>query len=116
MAAIFDDFRFVLRSMARSPMFTMVAMFSVALGIDANTAIVTLIDQLLSRLLPVKDLRQLAMIWSTWPHMGNNNGDCRSSYPMYEDYQRRSRRSPAAGHQLPQVHVHAGLISFAGRL
>jgi predicted permease len=71
-------------------MFTAVAVLSLALGIGANTAIFTLLDQLLLRLLPVRNPEQLVMIWSTGPHMGNNRGSRASSYPMYEDYQRKA--------------------------
>ncbi len=59
-------------------------------GIGANTAIFTLVDQLLLRLLPVKDPQQLVMISSTGPHMGSNRGDRASSYPMYQDFQRQA--------------------------
>ncbi len=90
MARILSDIRFALRNLRRSPLFTFVAVASLALGIGANTAIFTLMDQLMLRLLPVKDPQQLVMIWSTGPHMGNNNGSRASSYPMYQDYQQKA--------------------------
>src|SRR6185312_4393431 len=91
MARILSDVQFALRNLRRSPMFTAVAVGSLALGIGANTAIFTLVDQLLLRLLPVKDPQQLVLIYSTGPHMGNNRGSRASSYPMYEDFQRRAQ-------------------------
>src|SRR5579883_1796105 len=84
------DIRLALRNLRRSPLFTCVAVASLALGIGANTAIFTLIDQLILRLLPVHDPEQLVMIWTTGPHIGSNRGDRRASYPMYEDFQKRS--------------------------
>jgi len=90
LARIVSDFRYAIRNLRRSPMFTVVAVLSLALGIGANTAIFTLMDQLILRLLPVKDPEQLVMIWSTGPHMGNNRGSRASSYPMYQDYQRKA--------------------------
>jgi len=100
-----------LRTMARSPMFTAVAVFSLALGIGANTAIFTLMDQLLLRLLPVKDPQQLVMIWSSGPHLGNNNGGRASSYPMYQQYQ---RRAPFLSHVFARYQSQAS-VSFAGQ-
>jgi predicted permease len=90
MARFVSDVQFALRNLRRSPMFTVVAVASLALGIGANTAIFTLVDQLLLRLLPVKSPAQLALIYSTGPHMGSNRGPRASSYPMYEDFQRKA--------------------------
>ncbi len=61
-------------------------MLSLALGIGANTAIFTLIDQVLLRLLPVKDPQQLVLLWGRGQHYGSNNGANKLSYPMYEDF------------------------------
>ena len=91
MARFLFDLRFALRSLRRSPLFTLVAVASLALGIGANTAIFTLIDQLMLRLLPVRDPQQLVMIWSTGPHMGNNHGSRAASYPMYQDFQKKAQ-------------------------
>src|SRR6202163_3801645 len=90
-----QDLRYALRTFRKSPFFVAVAMLSLALGIGANTAIFTLIDQLMLRLLPVKDPEQLVMIWTTGPHMGSNRGDRRASYPMYQDFQ---QKAPAFSH------------------
>src|SRR4051794_7318776 len=91
MTRILSDVRYALRNLLRSPLFTVVAVASLALGIGANTAIFTLVDQLILRLLPVRAPEQLVMIWSTGPHMGNNRGSRASSYPMYEDYQKKAQ-------------------------
>src|SRR3954469_23537701 len=91
MGGFLFDIRFALRTLTRSPLFTAVAILSLALGIGANTAIFTLLDQLLLRLLPVKDPEQLVMIWSTGPHMGSNRGSRAASYPMYQDFSQRAQ-------------------------
>ena len=49
------DFAYALRTLRRSRGFAVVAALTLALGIGANTAIFTLLDQILLRLLPVKD-------------------------------------------------------------
>jgi len=90
MVRILSDLKFAARSLRKSPMFTLVAAASLALGIGANTAIFTLTDQLILRLLPVHDPEQLVMIWSTEPHLGNNRGPRASSYPMYQDFQKKA--------------------------
>ena len=82
--------RFAFRNLRRGPLFTTVAIASLALGIGANTAIFTILDQLILRLLPVRHPEQLVMIWSTGPHIGNNNGARSVSYPMYQDYQQKA--------------------------
>lgn len=90
MAGLLSDLRFALRTLFRSPLFTAVAILSLALGIGANTAIFTLMDQLILRLLPVKEPEQLVMIWSRGPHNGSNWGSRMLSYPMYQDYQQKA--------------------------
>src|SRR3954451_18612621 len=80
MSRFVSDVRYALRNLLRSPLFTVVAVASLALGIGANTAIFTLVDQLILRLLPVKAPEQLVMIWSTGSHMGNNRGSRAASY------------------------------------
>jgi len=81
-----QDLRFAARTFRKSPIFIAVAVLSLALGIGANTAIFTLVDQLLLRLLPVKNPEQLVLLWGRGQHYGSNNGRYRLSYPMYEDF------------------------------
>jgi len=80
------DLRFTLRTFKKSPVLVAVALLSLALGIGANTAIFTLVDQILLRLLPVKDPQQLVLLWGRGPHYGSNTGRYKISYPMYEDF------------------------------
>src|SRR5258708_10812816 len=87
---MFSDIRYALRTLKNSPVFAFVAMLSLALGIGANTAIFSLVDQLLLRLLPVKDPQQLVLLWGRGQHYGSNNGDHKTSYPMYEDFRDHS--------------------------
>jgi len=89
------DLRFALRTFRNSPVFVAVAVLSLAPGIGANTAIFTLIDQLLLRLLPVKQPEQLVTLWGRGEHYGGNNGNIKLSYPMYADF--RSDAGAAVG-------------------
>ena len=86
MGNLAHDLRFTIRTFKKSPVFVAVAVLSLALGIGANTAIFTLVDQILLRLLPVKDPQQLVLLWGRGPHYGSNNGHYKLSYPMYEDF------------------------------
>jgi predicted permease len=56
------DFRFAGRTLARTPAVTTIAVLSLALGIGANTAIFSLIDTVLLKLLPVKDPQRLVLL------------------------------------------------------
>ena len=74
----------------RSPLFSTVAVLSLALGIGANTAIFTLLDQILLRKLPVRDPDSLVMLYQRGSHNGNNMGDRMQSYPIYKDWQTKA--------------------------
>ncbi len=90
MQGILSDLRFALRTIQRGPLFAIVAILSLTLGIGANTAIFTLMDQLMLRLLPVKDPEQLVMLFQEGPHNGSNMGSRMHSYPLYQDFQQRA--------------------------
>jgi predicted permease len=95
MSSLLADLRLAIRGLRRSPLFAAVAILSLALGIGANTAIFTLIDQILLRKLPIKDPEQLVMLYQVGPHNGSNMGSRMHSYPIYQDYQQKA--GPFAG-------------------
>src|SRR5581483_2598183 len=89
------DARLAARNLKKSPVFTVVAVLSLALGIGANTAIFSLLDQAILRTLPVKDPGRLVMLQSVGQHYGSNRGWGVLSYPMYKDF--RDNNSVFAG-------------------
>jgi predicted permease len=91
MKHLWGDLRYAFRSLKKVPVFTAVAILSLALGIGANTAIFTLLDQILLRLLPVKDPKELVLLTMKGAHYGSNWGGNAISYPMYRDFQDRNQ-------------------------
>ena len=81
-----QDLSYAIRNLRRSPLFTVVALFSLALGIGANSAVFTIADQVLLRFIPVNHARQLVSFTSPGPQSGTIWGENRFSYPMYRDF------------------------------
>jgi predicted permease len=90
MSTFAADVRYALRGLRRSPLFATVAVLSLALGIGANTAIFTLLDQVLLRKLPVKEPDRLVMLYQRANNMGSNMGSRMNSYPLYQDLQQKA--------------------------
>ena len=80
------DLKYAVRGLAWSPLFTLVALASIALGIGANTSIFTLVDEVLLRTLPVKHPEELVLFNGARNHYGSNSGGNMLSFPMYEDF------------------------------
>src|SRR5690242_6657238 len=81
-----QDLRYAIRTLGKRPGLTLVVIFTLALGIGANTAIFSVTDKLLLRSLAVKHPEQLVLITSVSvsPHFVSNV----FSYPIYRDYQK----------------------------
>ena len=82
--------RYALRTLARTPGFTVIVILTLGLGIGANTAIFSLMDQVLLRLLPVKNPAQLVQLDGPGPFSGRTENDRTFSYPMYVDFRDRN--------------------------
>src|ERR1039457_7556733 len=88
-AAMGHDLRFALRTLARSPLFTAVAVLSLALGIGANTSIFSLLDQVLYRSLPVRDPKALTVFHVADHSSGSSSSDDNQSVFSYRSEERR---------------------------
>jgi hypothetical protein len=113
MTNLWNDVRFALRTLRKSPVFTIVAVLSLALGIGANTAVFTLLDQVLLRLLPVKEPQQLMALKMQGFHYGGNWGMNAISYPMYRDFSQHN--SVFSGMYLPLPVPHERHVSAEAR-
>lgn len=87
MRGITQEFRFALRNLLRNPAFAVTAVLSLALGIGANTAIFTLTNQILLRMVPVKEPQRLVAFHWTGQFIGGSSRGYEDSfsYPMYAD-------------------------------
>ena len=70
MQSLIQDLRFGLRMLGRNPMFTLIAVVTLALGIGANTAIFSVVDAVLLRPLPYPDANRVVFLWSTMNGQG----------------------------------------------
>jgi hypothetical protein len=70
MQVLVQDVRYAARALASSPGFVAVALLSLAVGIGANSAIVTVASALLLRPLPYANAERLVILWNTSPGLG----------------------------------------------
>jgi predicted permease len=107
------DIRQALRSFAKNPAFTAIVVLTLALGIGANTAIFSLMDQVLLRLLPVHEPERLVVLNGPGPFSGSSSSHSNTittmSHPMFEAIRdRNSVFASVLAENRTAVHLGAG--------
>ena len=86
---LFQDIRYGLRILGRTPVISCVAILSLALGIGANTAIFSLIDTVMLRILPVEKPDELMQVRIRDPRAPNDEPDSTFTNPLWEELRNR---------------------------
>ncbi len=83
MRSLLQDLRYGIRTLLRNPGLAFVIVLTLAIGIGANTAVFSLVDQVLLRMLPVKEPERLVLLSPSEFFPGANIGQRGISYPVY---------------------------------
>lgn len=89
MSTLLQDVRFSLRMLVKNPAFTAVAVFTLAVGIGANTAIFSYVDAMLIRPFAFRDLNRAVAVWETAPKQDRDHVAVAPA--NFEDWQERSQ-------------------------
>jgi len=115
---LWQDIRYGFRLMARTPVFTAIAVITLALGIGANTAVFSLMNAVMFRVLPVQDPAELMML-----HWSANKSPRFNWYANYGDTKRGNLRGSNPGgesfshpflEEVEKSSVFSGVAAFAG--
>src|ERR1017187_726428 len=88
---LWNDARFALRQLRKSPAFTLVVLVTLGLSIGANTAIYSVLDAVLLRPAPYPDLDHLALVVRHWRQNGKEGDEPSQNGAMFEGVRDGSR-------------------------
>lgn len=95
-----NDLRYALRTLRKSPGFTTVALFTLALAIGATSSVFTVVNAVLLRGLPYKNVNRLVLLWDTQQRHGVLNQRSQVCFPDVEDWRK-------ANHSLEDIAAYA---------
>jgi len=82
---VIQDLRYGVRVLAKSPVFTAVAVITLGLAVGANTAIFSVVNELLLRSLPFPDAQRIVMVWEVTPEGRHQNTTSRANFRTWRE-------------------------------